>query len=339
MSSPQSCIGISETYTEYTRVVFPRHANPAGFLYGGYMLHWIVDSSVMSIIKTVGREPVLGYIDNVYFINPVKIGAMLVYRSWLAGSGRSTLDIYTEIIGYTPREKSFTIVASAKSIYVNIDRSGRPAPHGICVEGRNGWEKRLADYMALWHERSIAIIRRAKEQKGLEMERVLRHQAKTLRRVSPEDTMTSDIMYAGRLMLMLDEISAIVAHSYSGSVVVTASVDQMIFNSPIRVGDVLEISASLTRTWRTSMEIEVDVRSHIDRKDLKTRSYFTFVKVGDDGRPKELRPYTPITPEEVEVWEEAETRRRVRLGDLERISRYKGLYIEHSWGTKAPYLV
>ncbi len=145
MAEGRSCLGVSETYSEYTRVVFPRHANPAGFLYGGYMLHWIVDSSMLSIIKTIGREAVLGYIDNVYFINPVKIGTTLIYRSWIAYTGRSSLGIYTEIIGYNPSERVFAIVASAKSIYVSIGRDGRPAPHGICVEGREEWEKRLAD--------------------------------------------------------------------------------------------------------------------------------------------------------------------------------------------------
>jgi acyl-CoA hydrolase len=333
------CIDVEDTYSEYIRIVFPRHANPAGFLYGGYMLHWIIDSSMVSIIRTIGREPVLGYIDNVYFINPVKIGSMLIYRSWLGHVGRSSLDIYTEIIGYNPAEKSFAIVASAKSIYVNIDNSGRPSPHGLCLEGSSEWGKRLIDYMSSWHERSLETIRKTKETRGEEKERVLRHQARTLRRVGTEDTMTSNIMYAGRLMLMLDEISSIVAHAYAESPVVTASVDQMVFTSPIRVGDVLEITASLTRTWRTSMEIEVEVRSHMDRKDLKTRSYFTFVKIGEDERPKELRPYTPLTPEEMEAWEEAEMRRKSRLEDLSRISKYKGLSIDYNKDVKHPYLI
>ncbi|MEM1610456.1 MAG: hotdog domain-containing protein [Sulfolobales archaeon] len=330
---------VEDTYSEYIRIVFPRHANPAGFLYGGYMLHWIIDSSMASIIRTMGGEPVLGYIDNVYFINPVKIGSMLIYRSWLGHVGRSSLDVYTEIIGYSPVDKSFSIVASAKSIYVNIDSSGRPTPHGICIEGGSEWSRRLMEYMASWHERSLGIIRRAKEGRGEMKERVLRHQARTLRRVSTEDTMTSNIMYAGRLMLMLDEISSIVAHAYAESPVVTASVDQMIFTSPIKVGDILEITASLTRTWRTSMEIEVEVRSHIDRRDLKTRSYFTFVKIGEDGKPRELKPYTPLTPEEIEAWEEAEMRRKSRLEDLNRISKYKGLNIDFNRGAKQPYLI
>jgi acyl-CoA hydrolase len=302
-------------------------------------LHWIIDSSMTSIIKSIGKEPVLGYIDNVYFINPVKVGSMLIYRSWLARAGKSSLDIYTEIIGYSSIDRGFVMVASAKSVYVNIDQDGKPASHNMCIEASSSWGKRLIEYMESWHEKSLEVIKKAKEARKYEKERILRHQARTLRRVSTEDTMTSNIMYAGRLMLMLDEISSIVAHSYAESPVVTASVDQMIFSSPIRVGDILEITASLTRTWRTSMEIEVEVRSSINKRDLKTRSYFTFVKVDESGKPRELRPYAPLTPEEVEVWEEADLRRKARLEDLERISKYKGLYIEYRQGDKHPYLI
>jgi acyl-CoA hydrolase len=83
-------------------------------------LHWIIDSSMTSIIKSIGKEPVLGYIDNVYFINPVKVGSMLIYRSWLARAGKSSLDIYTEIIGYSSIDRGFVMVASAKSVYMSI---------------------------------------------------------------------------------------------------------------------------------------------------------------------------------------------------------------------------
>lgn len=330
------CISVEDSYSEYIRIVFPRYSNPAGFLYGGYMMNWIIDSSMVSIIRATGREAVLGYMDNIYFLNPVTIGSMIIYRSWLARAGRSSLDVYTEVIGYNPAQNIFMLVATAKAIYVNIDPSGRPSPHGLCLEAGEDWAKRLVDYMERWHENALGAIKRA-EEKGFEVrERVLRYSVKTLRRVSIEDTMTSEIMYAGRLMLYLDEIASIVAHSYAESSVVTASVDQMIFRSPIRVGDVIEISASLTRTWRTSMEIEVEVRPYRDRGDLKTRSYFTFVKIGSDGSPRELRPYTPVTPEEAEAWAEAEARRINRVSDLERMSRYRRKPVDYKKGSRSP---
>lgn len=333
------CIGVEDTYSEYIRVVFPRHANPAGFLYGGYMLNWIVDSGVISILKTIGKEAVLGYMDNVYFINPVTIGSMLIYRSWIARAGKSSLDIYTEIISYYRKTNEYKIVAAAKSIYVCVDQNGRPEPHGLCIDGRESWGKKLIEYMDKWHEKALAAIEKAKSSMGEAKGRLLRHHLRTVRRVSSEDTMTSNMMYAGRLMLMLDEAAGIIASQYAGSGVVTASVDQMIFTSPIKVGDVIEVSASLTRTWRTSMEIEVTVKGYEDSDNIKTRSYFTFVKIDDLGRPEPLKPYEPVTPEEVEAWVEADFRRKSRIEDLEKISIYKGLPISYNRDYKSPYLV
>ncbi len=333
------CIGVEDTYSEYLRVVFPRHANPAGFLFGGYMLNWIVDSGMISILRAVGKEAVLGYIDNVYFLNPVTVGSMLIYRSWIARAGRSSLDIYTEIISHYPKINDYKIVAAAKSIYVCVDQSGRPEPHGLCIEGKESWGKGLVEYIDEWHGKALSAIKKAKGGFGEAKDRVLRHHLRTVRRVGVEDTMTSSTMYAGRLMLMLDEAAGIIASRYAGSGVVTASVDQMIFNDPIRIGDVIEIDAALTRTWRTSMEIEVIVKSHGSLGNIKTRSYFTFVKIGESGRPEPLEPYEPITPEEIEAWEEADMRRKSRIDDLERVSRYKGLSIDYRKDSKAPYLI
>ncbi len=87
------------------------------------------------------------------------------------------------------------------------------------------------------------------------------------------------------------------------------------------------------------MEIEVTVKGYEGPDNIKTRSYFTFVKIDELGRPEPLKPYEPVTPEEAEAWEEADLRRRSRIEDLEKISRYKGLPINYNGAYKAPYLV
>lgn len=320
-------ISAGSSYTEYARLVFPRHANPMGYLYGGHMLHWIIDSGTISLARVLAGEAVLGYIDNVYFLNPVMVGDLLIYRSWVARAGKSSVGIYTEILSAGPRKEGARIVGVAKAIYVSVDGAGRPVPHRICVEASEPWESSLLEYMNRWHESALRAVELFEKSLKDSRERILRIQARSVRRVSAEDGMGGSIMYAGRLMLFLDEVAAIVAHNYARSNVVTASVDQMIFSKPIRVGDFIEIGAALTRTWRSSMEIEVSVRSYTSG-EVKTRSFFTFVKLGEDGRPAPLDPYEPATPEEMEAWEEAEARRRSRMEDLSRMARYKEALID-----------
>jgi acyl-CoA hydrolase len=119
----------------------------------------------------------------------------------------------------------------------------------------------------------------------------------------------------------IDLAAAVVAHRHCRSEAVTASIDQVSFLAPIRVGQVAMIAARMTYAGRTSMEIRVDVQSEDllsgERQQTST-AYVTFVAIDGKGRPKPVPPLILETEDERREARDAETRRAARLSQRDR---------------------
>ena len=134
--------------------------------------------------------------------------------------------------------------------------------------------------------------------------------------VFPNDLNPHGTLFGGRVMQIVDSLAAIVAKRHSGTVCVTLGIDSVRFLNPARRGDILVCMASVNRSWRTSMEIGVNVVAEdfrtLDQKDILS-AYFTFVAVDDNHKPVEVIPVIPETPEQIKRYNQAERRRQFRL--------------------------
>jgi acyl-CoA hydrolase len=120
----------------------------------------------------------------------------------------------------------------------------------------------------------------------------------------------------GRLMHWMDVVSAIAAQKHSNSIVVTASVDNISFAQPIQLGDVVTLTAFVTRAFNTSMEVYIDVTAEnipANEKDMTNSAFFTFVAVDQKGNPKKVPELIPQTDHEKELFAGALRRRQLRL--------------------------
>ncbi len=134
--------------------------------------------------------------------------------------------------------------------------------------------------------------------------------------VLPNDTNTLNNLMGGRLMHWMDIVSAISAQRHANSTVVTASVDNISFKYPISLGNVVTLTASVTRAFNTSMEVKIYVEAEdipSGRKLDSNSAYFTFVALDADGNRVEVPEIVPETPEEIALYEGALQRRQLRL--------------------------
>lgn len=143
--------------------------------------------------------------------------------------------------------------------------------------------------------------------------------------VLPPHTNAFGTVFGGQIMAWVDLCASICAQRHSGHLCVTASLDDLSFRRPVRVGQVLLLRARVTATFRTSMEIEVTVEGEDSLTgerwptvDCRT----TFVAVRSDGTPTEVPRLILETDEQRASQAEAEERRRQRL--LRRSERGEG---------------
>ena len=134
--------------------------------------------------------------------------------------------------------------------------------------------------------------------------------------VLPNDTNPLGTILGGKVMHLMDVAAAMSAMKHSGKTVVTVSVDHIDFLSPIKMGQIIVIKASVNYVHRTSMEVGVKVWAEDFKTDKKTHTssaYFTFVALDEDGKPTRVPEIIPETEEEKRRYREAQERRKVRL--------------------------
>lgn len=134
--------------------------------------------------------------------------------------------------------------------------------------------------------------------------------------VLPNDTNTLGNLMGGKLMHWMDIAAAIAAQKHCNCPVVTASMDNISFNNPIKLGNVLTIEAKVIRAFTTSMEIYLKVWGEdlsAQYKYLTNEAYATFVALDPNGKPRKVPAIVPQTEDEQEQFAGALRRRQVRL--------------------------
>ena len=134
--------------------------------------------------------------------------------------------------------------------------------------------------------------------------------------VLPNDTNTLFNLRGGKLLHWMDIAAAIAAQKHSNNIVVTASVDNVSFENPIKLGNVVTIEAKVTRAFNTSMEtfIEVWAENLPEKTKIKANeAFYTFVALDGESKPTKVPPLIPQTMEEKEQFDKAKRRRELRL--------------------------
>jgi acyl-CoA hydrolase len=134
--------------------------------------------------------------------------------------------------------------------------------------------------------------------------------------VLPNDTNLFGNLMGGRLMYWMDIAAALTGSKHSNSPVVTASVDNISFTNPIKLGNVVHIEAKVTRAFNTSMEVHLNVWGEDILQQYKYKSneaFYTFVALDPNSKPREVPQLEPETTEEKELFDSALRRRQLRL--------------------------
>ena len=131
------------------------------------------------------------------------------------------------------------------------------------------------------------------------------------------DTNLLGTVHGGVIMKLVDDAAGAVAGRHSGGPAVTASMDEMVFLEPVRVGDLVHVKAQVNWTGRTSMEVGVRVMAERWNESAPATqvgsAYLVFAAVDAAGRPRTVPPVLPETEKDRRRYQEAQIRRTHRL--------------------------
>ncbi len=134
--------------------------------------------------------------------------------------------------------------------------------------------------------------------------------------VLPSETNPLNNLFGGELLARMDRAASISARRHSRRITVTASVNHVAFNRAIPLGSVVTVEAKVSRSFKSSMEIYLDVWVEDRESGIRSKAneaIYTFVAVDDTGRPVEVPAVIPETDLEKERFEGALRRKQLSL--------------------------
>lgn len=131
--------------------------------------------------------------------------------------------------------------------------------------------------------------------------------------VCPNDTNPMGILQGGRLVEWMDIAAAVCAQTHAEKICVTACIKRVDFSAAAKVGDIITISARITRAFKTSMEIFVFAfaKTVMDGKNyLISEAYFIFVALDEYGKTTPVIGVAPVTAAEKKQFNAALVRKK-----------------------------
>ena len=134
--------------------------------------------------------------------------------------------------------------------------------------------------------------------------------------ILPPDANNLNAAFGGKVMQWIDICGAVAAQRHCRQVVVTASMDDLHFHAPIKVGWVALLHSRVLAAFRTSMEVGVTVHAEnplTGERHLTTSALLTFVAIDKEGNRVPVPPLLLETDADRAALKEAEARRTQRL--------------------------
>jgi acyl-CoA hydrolase len=315
---------IAETTIDKIQWVFPEHAGAPGQIHGGRMMEWITQAGTLAAARLARGQVVLGAMDDIDYLHPVKVGEIAILRAQVEYVGRSSLEVGVRVWAENVATGARSVTLNSHLVFVSVEEDGRPRPVADRITPADAGEAAVVEAARQRREQRLArFARRKAAVSDTEPEDDIRWRFESVRPVLPEDALFGNMMFAGKVLMALDEAGGILSMRYCRGLVMTACLDAMDFYSPIHTREVVVFKAGLNHVGTSSLEVGVKVlaeRPWAGEVRHACTAFLTYVHLGPDLRPRPCPPFTPDTPGERRRWEAALVRREARL---ERVKRLK----------------
>ncbi|MFQ5521379.1 MAG: acyl-CoA thioesterase, partial [Candidatus Methylomirabilia bacterium] len=309
---------INETVSEMVQSVLPQYAGAPGQIHGGRMMEWIATAGTMAASRVARSTVVLGALDDIDFLHPVRVGEIAILRAQVEYVGRASLEVGVRVYAENPLTGERAVTLNSHLVFVSVDEHAKPRPVAQKIEPRGFQEEALVQAAKERREHRLArfALKAEKLKEVQDDPDPPRWRVESTRIVRSEEALFGDLMFAGKLLMGIDEAGGILCVRYARGLTMTASMDALDFYSPLRVGDIITLKAGLNHVGKSSMEVGVKVLAEerfTGEVHHTCTAFLTFVHLGPDRRPKPAPAFTPESPGERRRWEATLARREARL--------------------------
>jgi acyl-CoA hydrolase len=118
---------ISDTVTEMVQWVFPEHAGAPGQIHGGRMMQWIATVGTIAASRVACGNVVLGAMDDIDFLHPVKVGEVAMLRAQVELIGRSSLEVGVRVFSENVHTGARAVTLNSHLVFIKVDEQLHPS--------------------------------------------------------------------------------------------------------------------------------------------------------------------------------------------------------------------
>ena len=321
---------IADTTVEMVQFVFPEHAGAPGQIHGGRMMQWISQAGTMAAARVARGTVVLGAMDDIDFLQPVKVGEIAILRAQVEYVGTSSLEVGVRVWAENVTTGRRAVTLNSHLVFVSVDEDVKPRPVRDRIMPADAWETALHEEARARREarrqRLTGKRGRGPDAGGeADQDDEVRWRFESVRSVLPEDALFGNLMFPGKMLMDIDEAGGILSMRYCRGFVMTACLDAMDFYTPIFSHEVVTFKAGLNYVGSSSLEVGVKVLAETPwngqvRHACTAYLAYVHLALGPDGlRPSPCRTYVPSSATERRRHDEAEVRRARRLTRMKRL--------------------
>src|SRR5881396_3011693 len=124
---------IAETAVEMIEWVFPEHAGGPGQIHGGRMMEWITKAGTLAASRVAHGTVVLGAMDDIDFLHPVKVGRIAILRAQVEYVGTSSLEVGVRVFAEDVLTGERQVTLNSHLVFVKVGDDVRPRPVGAKI--------------------------------------------------------------------------------------------------------------------------------------------------------------------------------------------------------------
>ena len=298
-----SSFTVQKSKVELSWPALMEHCNALTMVKEGYLLKLIDVLGAYSALKYLDNQllVVTASLDRTNFVHPIKVWDRVVMEAHVTQVWKTSMEIAVNVnaIDMRTAEMAQYHVATAKLIYVGLGSDRKPV-HLPKLE-EDGSPQHVA-------EAQLADVRKASrfEEQDLAPWIPLNKDdspwwIETLREMTPSDANLQGNVFGGVILEQMAQSGRQAAKQQCMyGAVVGARMDRVNFLSPGFIGESIRCRALVTRTWRTSLEVQVELvavnPNEPDAPRLIAQCYLVYVRMSPLGLPTDVPPWNPKTP-------------------------------------------
>eukprot|EP01134_Creolimax_fragrantissima_P007877 CFRG7877T1 len=327
-------ISVSRSVVVNTMIVTDSDLDQNDYCSGGAVLSWIDVCAGLAAGRVAGNNVVTASVDAVHFLRPTYKSELLIISAMVNRCFKSSMEVGVRVETENLKTGKRRYCCSAYLTFVSINDQGKSVPVRQVVAESKAEQRRFTEALVRRTQRlspsnikdalvdPIAVF----QNRGVScaIGSLAGTHTQMVYKIFPQHANSVGVTFGGQIMAWMETAGSVAAARFSRTTgVVLASIDTLSFREPTHTGDTVYITAKVSASYTTSVEVVVSVYKghHLDLVHCNS-AFMTFASIDTDTKQSvDVPKANAATAEEMALVSTGWHRREKRIQHRNKLRR------------------